>query len=175
MLIPIIHRRSKSRYRFLFISLIVTFVLSMCLLINSDLMTAIGYKMVETLALLVVMIHILVLLLFLFSKTVVEVGNLHLLENGFEIKMYSGESNFYLKSIARFKLIVEGYKGQNPDKDSGKSNDGLGNFIVIQTMQKTVFYELLLNSQLEMIGLLEYFRNAEYPGITDIEYNIGTS
>jgi hypothetical protein len=175
MRIPIIHRRPNSRYRFLFASLIVTFILSMCLLINSEVMTAIGYKMVESIAIVVVMVHLLVLFIFLFSKTVVEIGNLHLLENGFEIKMHSGATNFFLKSIARFKLIIEGYKGQNQDHIYGKRNDGIGNFLVIQTMENTIFYELLLNSQLEMIRLLEYFRNSEYPGIIDIEYTSNVS
>lgn len=171
MIIPIIHRRPKSRYRILFISLIITFILSMCLLINSDLMIAIGYKMVETIALVLVMIHILVLFIFLFSKTVVEVGNLHLLDNGFEIIMHSGASSFFCKSLTRFKLIIEGYKGQIQEGQEEKPCDGLGNFLVVQTMENTVFYELSLNSQLDLVRMLEYFRNVEYPGIIEIEYN----
>jgi hypothetical protein len=138
---------------------------------NSELMTAIGYKMIETIALILVTVHILVLLIFLLNKTVMEVGNLHLLDNGFEIIMHSGESNFYLKSMARFKLIIKGYKGQKNEATFGKKHDGLENFLVIQTMENTLFYELLLNSQLEMIRMLEYFRNNEFPGIIDIEYN----
>lgn len=171
MVIPIVHRRQASRYRVLFISLIVTFILSMCLLTNSDLMITIGYKITETIALVVVTAHILVLFIFLFSKTVINIGNLHLLENGFEIKMHSGSSQFYLKSMARFKLIIEGYKGQHNEKVFGKTNDGLGNFLVMQTMEKTRFYELYLNSQMDMTQMLEYFRSNEYPGIIEIEYN----
>ena len=169
MIIPIIHRRPNSRYRLLFISLLVTFILSMCLLINSELMTAIGYSMVESIAVIVIMVHILVLLIFLFSKKEIQIGSLHLLENGFEVKLNSGSSQFYLKSITRFKLIIEGYKGQNPGKVSGMRNDGLGNFLVIQTMENTEFHELFLNSKLSMLTLFEYFKEADSRGIIDIK------
>ena len=171
MIIPILHRRPASRYRALFISLIVTFILSMCLLTSSEFMTAIGYKRAESIALFIVMLHILLLFVFLFSKTMVVTGNLYLLDNGFEIKMHSGSSKFFLKSMVRFKLVIEGYKGQNHGKVKGHRNDGSGNFLVIQTMESTVFYELMLNSKPEMISMLDYFRNNEYPGIIAIEFN----
>jgi hypothetical protein len=175
MVIPIMHRRPNSRYRILFISLIVTFTLSMSLLINSEIITAIGYQMIESIAIVVIMLHFLVLFIFLFSRKIVEIGNLHLLENGFEIRMHSGTSLVFLKSIAKFRLIVDGYKGQSSDQSTGKKNDGLGNFLVVQTKENTVFYELLLNSELDMIRMLEYFRNSVYPGIIDIEYTSGVS
>ena len=171
MIIPIMHRRQNSRYRFLFISLIVTFILSMFLLVNSEIMTALGYKMVESIALVVVSIHILVLFIFLFSKTIVEIGKLHLLENGFEIKLHSSGSNIYLKSTVRFKLIIQGYKGAKSNGAYDRPYDGLGNFLVIQTMNSTIFYELLFNSQLDMIMMLEYLRKADYPGMIGIENN----
>ena len=159
MILTIIQRQRGRQNRLIILTAIVSVLVAVSLLMNANLIVAVGYRWLEIPTITIILIYLIYAVYLLLSRNSATVGLMNMSGDNLEIIIHNETLHFVAGDLCRIKLVLNGYKGMPKGGKIRYSRDGMGNFLFFSVDGKTRFYEFFLSNAVEMNELVHFFKN----------------
>ncbi len=159
MVIPLIHTKSTLRPKIILFSVITAFILITIILLSSDLLLVMDYKILELILIITLLSQFLFILFFIFSKKYEELGKILVQDSELSVKMGKQIMVYRIKDMKNTRVFLNHYKSNNRKSLWGSNKYETGNFLIFIYKEKTRIYEMLLKNRQQIDKFIVHLNN----------------
>ena len=159
MVIPIIHTKTTLRPKIILFSVITALILITIILLSSDLLLVMDYKILKLILIIALLSQLLFILYFVISKKYKELGKILVQDSELSIKMGKGVMVYQIKDMNDTRIFLNHYRNHHRKSLIGSNKYETGNFLIFIYKGKTRIYELLLKNRQQIDKFIVHLNN----------------
>ncbi len=159
MIIPVIHTKSTLRPKIILFSVITTLILFSAIILSSDLLLVMDYKILKLILIITLGSQFLFTLYFIFSKKYEELGKILLQDSELSVKMGKEIVVYRIKEMKDVRIFLNHYRSKKRRGLFGYSKFETGNYLMFRYKEKTRIYELLFKKKRQIDKFITHINN----------------
>lgn len=159
MVIPLIHTKSTLRPKIILFSVITTFILIGLILLSSDLLLVMDYKILKLILIITLLSQLLFILYFVVTKKYLELGKILVQDSELSVKMGKEINVYTIKDMKDTRIFLNHYRSNHRKSLFGGNKYETGNFLIFIYRERTKIYELLFKNRQQIDKFIVHLNN----------------